>query len=202
MKQNDKEIIVRSVSRALGIIEFIIHSEEPPSFTVIQKFTGIPKSSLSNLLKELVNQEYIKYDWDVRGYCLGRRFIIESLIGIYKNDFYTDLIHSVKELSDLIDETTYISLLNKKYIVKCQVPNGASLDGFNVPVESKANNCANKILERYDKNIDIQFSVCKIERIGSISIGACIREENLSFVKLLHTTRVVKQFARKLTDKL
>lgn len=202
MKQNDKEIIVRSVSRALEIIEFIIHSEEPPSFTIIQKSTGIPKSSLSNLLKELVNQEYIKYNREVRGYSLGVKFIIESLIGKYKNDFYISLIHSVKELSDLINETTYISLLNKKYIIKCEVPNGASLDELNVPVESKIHNRVKKILERYDKTIDIRFSVCEIERIGSISIGTRIREENLSFVKLLHTTRVVKRFARQINDKL
>ena len=78
--------IVRSVARALDIIDFIANADQAPSFTTIQQEMGIPKSSLSNLLKELVYKEYIEYDSIHKGYCVSRKLIVLSATIINKKD--------------------------------------------------------------------------------------------------------------------
>lgn len=78
--------VVRSVARALDIIDFIANTDQAPSFTTIQKETKIPKSSLSNLLKELVCKEYIEYDPAHKGYCVSRNLIILSATIINRKD--------------------------------------------------------------------------------------------------------------------
>ena len=86
MNEERTKTIVRSVARALDIVYFIANADQAPSFTAIQKATGIPKSSLSNLLKELVYQEYIEYDSIQKGYCAGRNLIVLSATIINKKD--------------------------------------------------------------------------------------------------------------------
>ena len=83
MNGEGTKTIVRSVARALDIVYFIANADQAPSFTAIQKETGIPKSSLSNLLKELV---YIEYDSVHKGYRAGRTLIVLSATIINKKD--------------------------------------------------------------------------------------------------------------------
>jgi len=41
--------IAKSAARAMGILEFVVKkSAKPPTFKIIQDYTDIPKSSLSN----------------------------------------------------------------------------------------------------------------------------------------------------------
>ena len=83
MNEEGTKMIVRSVSRALDIIDFIANAEHAPSFNM-----GIPKSSLSNLLKELSCKEYIEYDAEQKGYCVGRKLIILSATIINRKDIH------------------------------------------------------------------------------------------------------------------
>lgn len=86
MNGEGTKTIVRSVARALDIVYFIANADQAPSFTAIQKETGIPKSSLSNLLKELVYREYIEYDSVHKGDRAGRTLIVLSATIINKKD--------------------------------------------------------------------------------------------------------------------
>ncbi len=86
MEEQKNRTIIRSVSRALNIIHFIAYAECAPSFMMIQRKTGIPKSSLSNLLKELSCEEYIVYDAKKKTYSVGRKLIVLSATIINRKD--------------------------------------------------------------------------------------------------------------------
>lgn len=88
MNEEGTKMIVRSVSRALDIIDFIANAEHAPSFMALQRNMGIPKSSLSNLLKELSCKEYIEYDAEQKGYCVGRKLTILSATIINRKDIH------------------------------------------------------------------------------------------------------------------
>ena len=74
-------VIVKSASRVLEILEFVVaHNAKRPTFTDILNRFSIPKSSLSYLLQELVNQKYINYDLTSRSYYPGLKLIQLSLL--------------------------------------------------------------------------------------------------------------------------
>ena len=71
MVKSGNSTIVRSAARALDVLEIVVQAEKAPTFTMIQKASGIPKSSLSYLMQELVQKRYVQYDPEVKVYYPG-----------------------------------------------------------------------------------------------------------------------------------
>lgn len=140
---NLKPSLVKSASRTLDIIEFIVNSPKPPTFTTIQEFLDIPKSSLSYLLQDLANRDYIQFDPDTRVYYPGSKLIKISASCINSTNLSKEIWLGIKKLSDELGETTQAGLLDGRfvvYIAKCQGTKDISVTtiGFKIPAHATA----------------------------------------------------------------
>jgi DNA-binding IclR family transcriptional regulator len=64
---------VSGVTRGLTVLEQLVAAEEPPSHTDLARATGLPKSTLTNVLAELTRLEYV--DPVEKGYRPGARLL-------------------------------------------------------------------------------------------------------------------------------
>ena len=114
---NEKPVIVKSASRVLEILEFVVaHNAQRPTFTDILNRFGIPKSSLSYLLQELINQNYINYDSVSRTYYPGLDLIRLSAACLNNSDIFEQILLGIKKLSDATGETAHAAVLSGRYI--------------------------------------------------------------------------------------
>lgn len=111
------EPLVKSASRTLDIIEFITKSPKSPNYTTILNHTGIPKSSLSMLLHELVKSDYIDYDPEIRVYYPGLKLIQIGAICLNNTNVSREISMGIKRLSDDLGETTHAGILDGRHIV-------------------------------------------------------------------------------------
>ena len=102
-----KKTLVKSASRVLDIIEYIVNSAKPPTFTAIQEALDIPKSSLSYLLQDLLTREYIHCDSAAKVYYPGLKLIQVSAACINNTDITKEISLVTKKLSDELGETTH-----------------------------------------------------------------------------------------------
>lgn len=114
---SDKSPIVKSASRVLDILEFITtNNARRPTFTDILNQFGIPKSSLSYLLQELLQQDYIKYEPATRTYYPGVRLIRLSAICLNSSNIFEEIRFGIKKLSDETGETAHAAVLNGRHV--------------------------------------------------------------------------------------
>ena len=121
---NQQPNLVKSAARTIDIIEYVIKkSPKPPTFSSIQENTGIPKSSLSYLLQELINKEYLQYDSDSRTYFPGLALIQLGAICINNTNISREIWTGAQKLSEELGDTTHAGTLDGRhvvYIAKCQ----------------------------------------------------------------------------------
>ncbi|MDR3561017.1 MAG: IclR family transcriptional regulator [Negativicutes bacterium] len=135
---------VKSAARTLDIIEFIVNCPKPPTFTAIQEYLDIPKSSLSYLLQDLTNREYIQFDADIRVYYPGLKLIQVSASCINNTNTSREIWQAIKKLSDELGETSHAAILDGRfvvYIAKCQGTKDLSVVtniGFRIPAHATA----------------------------------------------------------------
>ena len=140
---NPKPSFVKSASRALDIIEFIVNCPKPPTFSTIQGYLDIPKSSLSYLMQDLVNRDYVQFDLDGRVYYPGSKLVQISASCINNTNLPREIWLGIKKLSDDLGETTQAGLLDGRflvYIAKCQGNKDISVTtvGYKIPAHATA----------------------------------------------------------------
>lgn len=141
---NVKPAIVKSASRTLDIIEFVVNCAKPPTFTAIQEFLDIPKSSLSYLLQDLNNRDYIHFDPDMRVYYPGLKLIQISASCINNTNISREIWVGIKKLSDELGETTHAAILDGRFVVYIAKSEGAknfsvvATIGFRIPAHATA----------------------------------------------------------------
>lgn len=101
---------VKSADRVLDLFEFLASGGRELSHTEIAEALEIPKSSLTQLLKNLVARGYIEFTANGRGYKLG-----EMLLKLSKSAGHTrDLVADAQSfLAELTKETGESSALNQ-----------------------------------------------------------------------------------------
>src|SRR3546814_4131715 len=62
---------VKSADRVLNLLELLAFTPTAQSFTELSQALAIPKSSLFQLLKNLLNRGYVRQDKDTGRYLLG-----------------------------------------------------------------------------------------------------------------------------------
>lgn len=116
--------LVKSAARTIDIIDYVVKSSaKPPTFSALQETTGIPKSSLSYLLQELINKEYLQYDSDSRTYLPGLALIQLGAICINNTNISKEIWAGAQKLSADLGETAHAGTLDGRhvvYIAKCQ----------------------------------------------------------------------------------
>lgn len=141
---SNKPSLVKSAARTLDLLEFIVKSSKAPTFTTIQEATDIPKSSLSYLLQELVNRDYIQYDQDMRVYTTGLKLIQMSASCINNTNISQEIWLGIKKLSEDLGEMAHAGVLDGRFIVyisKCQGIKDVSVVttiGFRIPAHATA----------------------------------------------------------------
>lgn len=161
-----KQPLVKSASRTLDIIEFIVKSSKPASFTAIQQSMAIPKSSLSYLLQELLNNDYLDYDSETRVYYPGLKLIQIGAVCINNTNMSREISLGVKRLSEEIGETAHAGILDGRhivYIAKCQGPKDLSIVstiGHRLPAHATA---IGKVLLSQLGPEDVKFRLGKAE---------------------------------------
>jgi len=175
---SQKPSVVKSAARTLDILEFIVKSPKAPTFTMLQELTDIPKSSLSYLLQELMNRNYIQFDSDMRVYYPGISLVQMSAYCINNTNITREIWLGIKQLSEDLGETTHAGVLDGRfiiYIAKCQGIKDVSVVttiGFRLPAHSTAigkmllsslsvedieSRLKNIILERYTEHTIVSY---------------------------------------------
>ena len=121
--KKEQPLFVKSVARAIEIINYVVKSPKSPSFTLIQQALDIPKSSLSYLLQELVKQEYLQFDSDTKVYYPGLQLIRIGATCINNSNLSDELWRGTKQLSEELGETTHAVVLEDRFVIfvaKCR----------------------------------------------------------------------------------
>lgn len=133
---------IKSAIRTLDVIEYIVHCPKAPTFRGIREALDIPKSSLSYLLQDLINRDYIYTDPDMKVYYPGIKLIQLGAACINNTDISREIALGVKRLSNEVSATSHAAILDGRhavYIAKCQ--NSADLSavtniGFRIPAHT------------------------------------------------------------------
>jgi len=181
--------IVKSASRALDIIEFIINAPKPPTFAAIRDILDIPKSSLSYLLQDLINRDYIQLDLDMRVYYPGSKLIQISASCINNTNLSREIWLGIKKLSDELGETTQAGLLDGRfvvYIAKSQGVKDISVTtlGFRIPAHAAA--LGKMMLSSLDED-EIKA------RLGNVELERYTEHTIFSYEKLLVELKQIAQ---------
>jgi DNA-binding IclR family transcriptional regulator len=116
---------VKSARRALMVLELLTAMEAGLTFTEIHKALELPRSSMSGLLRTLVESGWARYQSETRRYTLGIRTLQAG--NAYSRSF--DLVDRAKpvmiEIRDRTEETVQLAVLDGRYNVYL-----AKVDGF------------------------------------------------------------------------
>lgn len=117
MVKSGNSTIVRSAARALDVLEIVVQAEKAPTFTMIQKASGIPKSSLSYLMQELVQKRYVQYDPEVKVYYPGLALLALSAECMSTTNFSVELTRGIKSLQEETGETTHAVIREGRFAI-------------------------------------------------------------------------------------
>ncbi len=191
---------VKSASRTLDIIEFIVKSAKPPNFTVIRNHMDIPKSSLSLLLHELVNCDYLDFDPEARVYYPGLKLIQISASCINNTNISREISLGIKRLSDDFGETTHAGILDGRHIVYIAKHHGSrdvsvvATIGYRIPAHATAigkvllatlpaaelNARVGSVqLERYTDNTITDFAALTAELVRVAAQGYAVDDQEI-----------------------
>lgn len=125
-----RETKVKSAQRTLRLLELLAKNRSGISFTDIQEFLDIPKSSAHSLIQELIENGYLVANTGKKTYYAGLEFL-KLCTTCIKN---TDLLDELKLLTDNIGieigQTTHSGVLAERsvmYLTKYETNSGLSL---------------------------------------------------------------------------
>lgn len=139
---NDRKPNIKSATRTLDVIEYVVNCVKAPTSRGIREALGIPKSSLSYLLQDLINRDYIYTDPDMKVYYPGIKLIQLGATCLNNTDLSREIALGIKILSDELGATTHAAILDGRfaiYIAKCQsITNLSAVTnvGFRLPAHS------------------------------------------------------------------
>lgn len=177
-----KNINVKSASRVLDVLEYIVNSPKAPTFRMIRDALDIPKSSLSYLLQDLITRNYINSDLESKVYYPGLKLLQLGAASINNTDISREIALATKKLSDDLKATAHAAILDGRfvvYIAKAQSTTDLSLVtniGYRIPAHATAvgkvllsgltpedleTRFKDRTLERYTENTIVSFSTLK-----------------------------------------
>lgn len=116
-EENDKCPVVKSLKKALDILEYFTDSNPEWGISDLSRETGLYKSNIFNILYTLEASGYIEKNIDNGKYRLGLKFLDKSHVVLSCSTNF-DIIHkTLTELSHSIPEIIYYGILNKKSVM-------------------------------------------------------------------------------------
>jgi DNA-binding IclR family transcriptional regulator len=108
---------VKSAQRALEVLELLVHSETPLTFSEIGQELGYPRSSLFGLLNTLLSRHWLDFDEKTRKYRLGIRTFEAGNAYLRSIDLVQVARPRMERNRDELDEIVQISMLDGRYNV-------------------------------------------------------------------------------------
>lgn len=178
---SDQQSTVKSAARALDVIEFIVKTLKPPTFTIIQRETNIPKSSLSYLLQELLGKHYVQFDNETKVYLPGMQLIRIGALCINNTNFSNEIWRGLKQLSEESEETTHAVILENRFVIFIAKHRG-------VKEVSAALNIGFKLAAHATAGGKVMLSSLNNEELGKRFLGVTLEKytefTNTSYEKL------------------
>ncbi|MGE7665918.1 IclR family transcriptional regulator [Ureibacillus composti] len=106
----NKTTTIGSLAQGIKIIDVIAQSESPLKFTEIQELTGISKSNLYKYLNTLTQMDLLYRDQKQGHYSLGYKFLEYGSAAMKNNDLIGRLTPYFKEISNLTNMSTSLSV--------------------------------------------------------------------------------------------
>jgi len=108
-----KQKTVPALKRALDVLDLLANHNEVFKFSDIQEQLKIPKASLSRILYQLLNQNYIQKDFKTGIYKLGTKLLLLSSAFLDKLDIRDEARPIIKKLAQETGETVELAILNR-----------------------------------------------------------------------------------------
>jgi len=111
--------MIQVIVRAIDILEFVArHGKHPVQLIKISEHVGLNQSTTANIVKTLMQKDFLEQISRKEGYCLG----IASYNLCGNNSYDHDLILAAKnpmnDLTELLNETTLLAVIqNKKRVI-------------------------------------------------------------------------------------
>lgn len=106
----NKASTIGSLAHGINIIDVVAKSDTPLKFTEIQEYTGISKSNLYKYLNTLTQMDLLYRDIKQGHYSLGYKFLEYGNAALKNNDLTSKLSPYFKEISNLTNMTTSLSV--------------------------------------------------------------------------------------------
>lgn len=114
----NKASTIGSLVHGINIIDVVAQSDTPLKFTEIQELTGISKSNLYKYLYTLTQMDLLYRDIKQGHYSLGYKFLEYGNAAMKSNDLASKLSPYFKEISNLTNMTTSLSVwLNETPVI-------------------------------------------------------------------------------------
>lgn len=110
-KDEKKENSIRSVQRALGILECFDWNNRELTFSDIVEKIDLPKSTTSRILATLENEGFLVRDQDTQRYKLGHTMYLLGIVAKESMDIRTISLPFIENMTKLTNETSNLYIL-------------------------------------------------------------------------------------------
>lgn len=170
---------IGSLALGIQIIDVVAQSDHPLRFSDIQEQTGISKSNLYKYLNTLIQLDLLYRDQKTGSYSLGYKFLEYGNAVMQNDDFIERLTPYFKELSNLTNMTTLLSLWVNDSPVITNIWNtnfGLSI-GAQVGTKLPINSSTGKIFAAYANSLEItNWIEAQQNELANFDVAAFQRE--------------------------
>jgi len=169
-----KRKTVPALKRAFDVLDLLTNYNGVFRFSDIQERLKIPKASLSRILYELLNRDYIQKDSETGRYKLGAKLVLLGSSFLDGLDIRDEARSIVKRLARETGETAELAILNRGklfYIDKCE-----SSQSIRLVAE-----------------IGSQYATLHASAVGKVFLAYMDKDEFNSFLKKVGLVKITKR---------
>ncbi|GGF97568.1 IclR family transcriptional regulator [Paenibacillus abyssi] len=110
LEGNESQLQVNStVERALILLEMVAIRGEGVSLAELVKEADLPKTTVFRLLETLKSRDYVQFDPNTEKYTIGLKSLEIGVFGLHKLPIVEVASRSMRELSELTGETSFLA---------------------------------------------------------------------------------------------
>lgn len=145
----------KTISRVFDIIQQVGRSSNGITFSDLYKLSDIPKSSLHNMLQELLEEDILEYSEFFKTYYIGNTFTKISSVCLSTINLNTEVTIQTKNLSAKMGETVHAGILSGRfltYIAKSEGTNKiSSIDTIGISIPAHCTSMGKLLLSALSK---------------------------------------------------
>lgn len=150
--------MIQVIIRAIDILDYVASfNKKPVQLIHIAAHAGLSQPTAANIVKTLVEKNYLEQVSRKEGYCLGIAAYQLSRNNDYQNNLLTAAKEPMKEITSLLNETSILAVIkNYKRLILHQVECNQVLKVTAIPEANVYNAATSRLLMAYfdDKELD------------------------------------------------